>query len=137
MDRCKAERAERGEEINYHFVADVLKIGIEQYNHAVIKLKEELADPVKLLAMLEDHVQNLPEGASEECINKELGKARDRICSRLTEIGWRESSGNFVSLDYKAINIYIVCVCLFLSLLPFHGFPRTLYIYTVYSYLYI
>ncbi|CAK9060756.1 unnamed protein product [Durusdinium trenchii] len=95
-----AERAERGEEINYHFVADVLKIGIEQYNHAVIKLKEELADPVKLLAMLEDHVQNLPEGASEECINKELGKARDRICSRLTEIGWRESSGNFVSDAY-------------------------------------
>ncbi|CAK8998759.1 Malate dehydrogenase 2, partial [Durusdinium trenchii] len=98
-----AERAERGEEINYHFVADVLKIGIEQYNHAVIKLKEELADPVKLLAMLEDHVQNLPEGASEECINKELGKARDRICSRLTEIGWRESSGNFGEFHERMI----------------------------------
>lgn len=84
--------------MSYHFVSDVLKVGIEQYNHAVVKLREEIQNPEKLLALIDREMSTLSEDASPEKIEEEIQKARNRIYDNLKQIGWRDTSDNFVNL---------------------------------------
>eukprot|EP00435_Cladocopium_sp_Y103_P036512 s2993_g9.t1 len=52
-----AERLQLGEEVSFHYVVDVLKIAIEQWNHIIEQIKPQLEKPETLLPLLEASFQ--------------------------------------------------------------------------------
>ncbi|CAK8992980.1 unnamed protein product [Durusdinium trenchii] len=93
-----AERIALGEECDFHFVADVLEAGIDQWNSAVQRLKTRLSKPETLCQELQKQLVEMEGTGSTEPISQEglntmvedlstslapkLRKAAQRLCGK-------------------------------------------------------
>lgn len=67
---------ETGEEISYKYVADSLRVAVEQWNHAVAAVHEKSSDPAFLLKALEaGHGRE----HSEQAIDVALQRIQDAL----------------------------------------------------------
>lgn len=87
-----------GEEVNHQFVVDVLKVGMDQWNHCIRELRQKLeSDPKLLLSVV---FRNMGDKRSETDIEASMERIQDVISQNLFEISVKESDGNLLKLDF-------------------------------------
>lgn len=92
-----------GEEVNHQFVADVLKVGVDQWNHCIRELRKKLEnDPEVLLSLV---LRNMGDRKSESEMEDSMERLQDVMSQRLFEISVKETDGNLLKLNFIIGNL--------------------------------
>lgn len=87
------QRIGLGEEVDYHYCADILKEALSQWNYAIDSLKQKLGDPKFVLDILAQETQD-DTGKSVESTMQEITQ---RISS-IRPLQLKESDDGFLLL---------------------------------------
>ena len=99
----EAERIALGEECDFHFVADVLEAGIDQWNSAVQRLKTRLSKPETLCQELQKQLVEMEgtgstEPISQEGLNTMVEDLSTSLAPKLRTISTKRTTSNFTPL---------------------------------------
>lgn len=94
----KAERIELGEEVGFDYVKDVLKVAIQQWNHATEQLIAKASDPESLLSKLDQQ-----DTETEESIRRSLEELYANATESLQIIDIKPSESAFLTLDIDCV----------------------------------
>lgn len=106
-----------GEEVDYHFVSEVLKVGIEQWNHCVKELMSRLQDPRFLLALVDETVKE--HYKSEKDLEAGIQSIQQKVEDHLQPISLKDTEGNLLTFGQTNRFIAFYSVLYILSLWGF------------------
>lgn len=120
----KVERIDTGEEISMQYVAGVLKVCLEMWNHAVEKLRETVADQSQMLKLL-DRTSD----ADEQTVASQAEKIRRQVADMKTiELKGSEQGCLFLGCEncqaFHVLYIYfMICIIYlqFISICLYNG----------------
>ena len=127
----QVERIALGEECDFYFVADVLKLAIQQWNESVDLKKQKLSSAGGLLQTLEA-VTAGEEGFQE---NEAVARVENSVAEqmgRLQKITLKPTENNFLILGW----VWLVFLCSFLWLVLGASHMHVLSVY-LYIYIYV
>lgn len=106
---------ELGEEVSYAFVADVVKVGVEQWNHCLQELFQKIEEPQFVLGLVDQRTQKKGEKEIEEAVEG----IRKTFQETLKPISLKMTDG---SLMIPICNyIYNLLCCFFSSIIPYNN----------------
>ena len=90
----EVERIQLGEEVSYNYVVDLLKVGMEQWNHCAIELREKVRDPTFVLSILGDRA----EGKGETELERIVETFQSNLVENVKEIQLKDTDANLRNL---------------------------------------
>ena len=103
----KAERIELGEEVGFDYVRDVLRVAIQQWNHAMEQMIAKAADPEALLSKLDQK-----DTETEASIRQSLEELFINATESLQRIDIKPSDSSFLILDIDCVQFFYIHVVL-------------------------
>ena len=88
----EAERIQLGEEVSFRLVVDVIKTGIDQWNHCIEKTREQWQDPGFLLKLLDQNV----DAKGDMKVEKRLDEIQSELNATLRKIVLKDETGNIL-----------------------------------------
>ena len=91
---AEVERIQLGEEISHKFVADIIKVAEEQWNHCLDELFQKIEEPKYLLALINEKVT----GKGEKFVEQTMEEIREVLGERLKKICLTKTDANLLPL---------------------------------------
>lgn len=103
----QVERVYIGEEVSYTFVADVLRVGVEQWNHCVREVVQRLESPEVMLQLLDQTCL----GKGEMALEQSTDRIRALLEEHLKEISVKDKEGNWMIPNSigKLLSLLFLC----------------------------
>ena len=124
----QVERVQLGEEVDYHFVGDVIKVGIEQWNHCVKELSVKIQEPRFLLALVDETVKD--HYKSEKDLELGLERIQEKIEHHLQPISVKETEKNILTFGptNQSVNTLLFNLIVFLGIFEHSYGPYVIHI---------
>ena len=126
-----------GEEVDYYFVGDVIKVGMEQWNHCVKELSVKIQEPRFVLALVDETVKD--HYKSEKDLELGLERIQENVEHHLQPISVKQTERNLMTFGptNQSVHTLLFNLIVFLGIFEHSYGPYVIHIRIIYIYIYI